>query len=179
MSYGETVTQKGVADRGLFERACMYLPGYRGYRDKNIRREVDKEVRREVVRSLSECKSDLANIHRMIVQAGDMTLAKETDRIRTKTDTYLKKVESGESGYSGLWEGVKVLKEELTAVVEWDARLLEGAAMLRERTTKLMEDLDNGKTDVKADLKDIERFVDDLINGLNERIKVIKGLTEE
>ncbi|MFA7150109.1 MAG: hypothetical protein WC067_03735, partial [Candidatus Methanomethylophilaceae archaeon] len=69
MPYDEIVTDKSVEDRGIFERAAMYIPGYRGYRIKNIRREVDKEVRRSVVRSLEECKSDLGNIHRMIVQS--------------------------------------------------------------------------------------------------------------
>ena len=39
MSYGDTVIDKGISDRNLFERAAMYIPGYRGYRDKNIRRE--------------------------------------------------------------------------------------------------------------------------------------------
>ena len=178
MSYGDTVTDKGISDRNLFERAAMYIPGYRGYRDKNIRREVDKEVRREVTRSLTGCKNELANIQRNILDNGDVKNAKECDRVKVKTDTYLKRIESAEAGYSGLWEAVKTLKEELTAVVEWDAKLLEGSAQLRELTSKLLKETDEGKTDVKADIREIERLVDELTDGLNERIKVLKGLTE-
>lgn len=178
MSYGDTVTDKGISDRNLFERAAMYIPGYRGYRDKNIRREVDKEVRREVVRSLTGCKNELSNIQRNILSNGDVPNAKECDRVKIKTDTYLKRIESAEAGYSGLWEAVKTLDEELKAVVEWDARLLEGSAELRELTSKLLEETDDGKTDVKADIRKIERLVDELTDGLNERIKVLKGLTE-
>ena len=178
MSYGDTVTDKGVSDRGLFERAALYIPGYRGYRNKNIRREVDKEVRREVVRSLTGCKNDLGSIQKNIVANGDIDNAKECDRIKVKTDTYLKRIESAEAGYSGLWEAVKTLDQELKDVVEWDARLLEGSASLRDMTKKLVEDTDNGKVDVKADLRKIERLVDELTDGLNERIKVLKGLTE-
>lgn len=178
MSYGDTVTDKGISDRNLFERAAMYIPGYRGYRNKNIRREVDKEVRREVVRSLTGCKNELSNIQRNILSNGDVPNAKECDRVKIKTDTYLKRIESAEAGYSGLWEAVKTLDEELKAVVEWDARLLEGSAELRELTSKLLEETDGGKTDVKADIRKIERLVDELTDGLNERIKVLKGLTE-
>jgi hypothetical protein len=179
MGYGDTVAQKSVSDRGIFERACLYIPGYRGYRQKNIRREVDKEVRREVTRSIEGVKNDLGSIQRMIIQNGNMQLAKEADRIRTKTDTYLKKIESAESGYSGLWEAVKVLDRELSQIVQWDADLLQGSAELREKTTKLMTDLDNGKVDVKADLKEIERYIDSLFDGLNERIKALKGLADQ
>ena len=178
MSYGDTVTDKGISDRGLFERAALYIPGYRGYRNKNIRREVDKEVRREVVRSLTGCKNDLGFIQKNIVANGDIDNAKECDRIKVKTDTYLKRIESAEAGYSGLWEAVKTLDQELKDVVEWDAKLLEGSADLRELTKKLVENTDNGKTDVKADLRKIERLVDELTDGLNERMKVLKGLTE-
>ena len=156
MSYGETVTDKAKSDRGIFERAAMYIPGYRGYRNKNIRREVDKEVRREVVRSLTGCKTDLAEIQKNMIGNGDIQNAKECDRVKIKTDTYLKRIESAEAGYSGLWEAVKTLDEELKAVVEWDAKLLEGS----------------------ADLRMVERLVDELTDGLNERIKVLKGLTE-
>lgn len=179
MPYDETVTDKAVEDRGVFERAAMYIPGYRGYRDKNIRREVDKEVRRSVVRSLEECKNDLGNIHRMIVQSGNFALAKEMDRVRVKTDTYLKKIESAESGYSGLWEAVKTLDKELEEIVVWDTKLLEGAAKLKENTMTLMTDMDNGKVDIRADIKEIERYIDGLTNGLNDRMKTLKGLTEE
>ena len=178
MSYGDTVTDKGISDRNLFERAAMYIPGYRVYRNKNIRREVDKEVRREVVRSLTGCKNELASIQRNILGNGDVPNAKECDRVKTKTDTYLKRIESAEAGYSGLWEAIKTLDEELKAVVEWDAKLLEGSAELRELTSKLLEETDDGKTDVKADIRKIERLVDELTDGLNERIKVLKGLTE-
>ena len=178
MSYGDTVTDKGISDRGLFERAALYIPGYRGYRNKNIRREVDKEVRREVVRSLTGCKTDLAEIQKNMIGNGDIQNAKECDRVKIKTDTYLKRIESAEAGYSGLWEAVKTLDEELKAVVEWDAKLLEGSAELRELTKKLLDETDEGKTDVKADLRKVERLVDELTDGLNERIKVLKGLTE-
>ena len=178
MSYGETVTDKAVSDRGLFERAAMYIPGYRGYRNKNIRREVDKEVRREVVRSLTGCKTDLAEIQKNMIGNGDIQNAKECDRVKTKTDTYLKRIESAEAGYSGLWEAVKTLDEDLKAVVDWDAKLLEGSAELRDLTKKLLEETDEGKTDVKGDLRKVERLVDELTDGLNERIKVLKGLTE-
>lgn len=176
MSYGDNVTEKGIGDRGLFERAAMYVPGYRGYREKNIRREVDKEVRREVGRSISGCKGDLSNIQKVVIGMGNMSLSKEVDRIRTKTDTYLKKMESAESGYSGLWEAVKILDRELAGIVEWDAKLLEGASELRELTSRLITDLDNGKVDIMGDLKKIERFVDSLFDRLNDRMKALKGL---
>lgn len=178
MSYGETVRDKGISDRTLSERAAMYLPGYRGYRNKNVRREVDKEVRREVVRAITACKTEISGIQKNIISRAGIEVVKECDRIRTKIDTYIKRIESAESGYSALWDTIRTLEDELDTVIAWDAKLLEEGAELRKMTKRLVEDTDNGKIDISADLRKIERKMDDMNDGLNERIKTIKGLAE-
>lgn len=171
MTYDRTVVEKGTSDRGIFERAAMYMPGYRGYRDRNLRREMDKEVRAEVAKAIKNSGEALANIHRTVVRAGeDMSLAKDLDRIRVKVDTCMKKIESAEEGYSGLWAAIKTEGKELSSVVEWDAKLLEETARLREGTRKL-------KDDAGRYADEIEGLVDDLLEDLRERRKVLKGLS--
>ena len=172
MTYDKTVTDKGTGDRGIFERAAMYMPGYRGYRDRNLRRQMDKEGRAEVVKTIKNSGEALANVHRDVVRSGgDIGLAKDIDRIRVKVDTGMKKIESAEEGYSGLWEAIKTEGKELSSVVEWDARLLEGTAELRAGIRKLRED-----PGVHA--PEIEDLVDGLLENLRERKKVLKGLSE-
>lgn len=172
MTYDRTVTEKGTGDRGIFERAAMYMPGYRGYRDRNLRREMDKEVRAEVARTIKNSGEALANVHRSVVRAGkDLDLAKDIDRIRVKVDTCMKKIESAEEGYSGLWEAIKTEGEELSSVVEWDAKLLEETAKLRDGTRML-------KDDPGRHAPEIESLVDDMLEDLRERKKVLKGLSK-
>lgn len=172
MTYDKTVTDKGTGDRGIFERAAMYMPGYRGYRDRNLRRQMDKEVRAEVARTIKNSGEALASVHREVVRSGgDISLAKDIDRIRVKVDTGMKKIESAEEGYSGLWEAIKTEGRELSSVVEWDARLLEETAKLREDVRTLRED-------PGSHAPRIEALVDDLLEILGERRKVLKGLSQ-
>ena len=102
MGYDDTVMEASKDNRGIFERICLWIPGYRGYKQKNIRRDVDKEIRSEVARAIEECKSVLAEIQRGVVETGDVQMAKTVERVRVKTDTYLKNIESAEAGYSGI-----------------------------------------------------------------------------
>ena len=178
MGYDDTVMEASKDNRGIFERICLWIPGYRGYRQKNIRRDVDKEIRSEVARSIEECKSFLAEIQREVVENGDIQMAKTVERVRVKTDTYLKNIESAEAGYSGIWEATKTLEDELEAVMEWDAKLLESAYDLKKLLKMTWSKVDGGSVDIKSDIREIERFLLDLDEGLGTRMKVIRGLAE-
>ena len=178
MGYDDTVMEASKENRGILERICLWIPGYRGYRQKNIRRDVDQEVRAQVARAIDECKTILANIQRGVVENGDIQMAKSVERLRVKTDTYLKNIESAEAGYSGIWEATKTLEDELDAVMEWDAKLLESADDLKKLLNAIMDKVDAGSVDIKADLRGIERFLDDLDTGLGTRMQVIRGLAE-
>jgi hypothetical protein len=178
MGYDDTVMEASKDNRGIFERICLWIPGYRGYRQKNIRRDVDKEIRSEVARSIEECKSFLAEIQRGVVENGDIQMAKTVERVRVKTDTYLKNIESAEAGYSGIWEATKTLEDELEAVMEWDAKLLESAYDLKKLLKMTWSKVDGGSVDIKSDIREIERFLQDLDEGLGTRMKVLRGLAE-
>ncbi|MGN1044552.1 MAG: hypothetical protein ACI4Q9_01165 [Candidatus Methanomethylophilaceae archaeon] len=178
MGYDDTVMDASKENRGIFERICLWIPGYRGYRQKNIRRDVDKEVRAQVARTIEGSKTVLSNIQRGAAELGDIQTAKAVERIRIKTDTYLKNIESAEAGYSGIWEVTKTKEGELEAVMEWDAKLIESGQDLKKLLNAVMDKVDSGSSDIKADLREVERFLDDLDAGLGKRMQVIRGLSE-
>lgn len=178
MGYDDTVMDASKENRGIFERICLWIPGYRGYRQKNIRRDVDKEVRTQVARTIEESKTVLSTIQRGVVELGDIQMAKTVERIRVKTDTYLKNIESAEAGYSGIWEVTKTKEGELEAVMEWDAKLIESGQDLKKLLNSIMDKVDSGSSDIKADIREVERFLDDLDAGLGTRMQVIRGLAE-
>lgn len=170
--------QKSKEDRGIFERIALYIPGYRGYREKNIRREIDRLVRSHIALSIKEAKTVLNDLKRQVMENGDIDSVRSIERISTKIDTYMKSIESAESGYSGIWETMKTTESDLDGVVEWDEKLVIGSEELKGALTELRDKVDEGATDVKKDIRAIEKYVDDLRDGLNERKLVLKGLAD-
>ena len=171
--------QKSKEDRGIFERIALYVPGYRGYREKNIRREIDRLVRSHIALSIKEAKTVLNDLKRQVMENGDIDSVRSIERISTKIDTYMKSIESAESGYSGIWETMKTTESDLDGVVEWDEKLVIGSEELKAALTKLRDDVDDGATDVKKDIRAIEKYVDELSDGLHQRKLVLKGLADD
>jgi len=171
----EGVTDKVKGSRSLFERIVKYVPLYKGYRSRNLRRDTDREIRMAVSKSIKMTKVELENVYREIVEKGDMATARKIERIRNKVDTYNTKVEKAANGYSGVWASVKKSDDELEAVVTFDAKLLESADGLR----KDAEDLRNSVgEDISAKVQAFERNVDALIETYEGRELVLKGLAE-
>ena len=170
--------EKSKQDRGIFERIALYIPGYSGYRQRNMRREIDRLVRSHVAMSIKEVKTVMNDLKRQVMENGDMASVKTMERIATKIDTYMKSIESAESGYSGMWETIKTNEGDLEAIIEWDEKLVVGSEELKEELKQLRDLVDNGSPDIKKELRDIEKHVDDLKDALNERKLVIKGLAD-
>ncbi len=179
MGYDEVVRSEAKSDRGWFDRIKGRIPLYKGYRDKNLRREMDLEVRDEVVRSLGKVKTVMADLQSCALELGDLDSMKKIEKTRTKLDTYIKKIDSAESGYSGFYAAAKTEEEELDAVMEWDAKLLDNSADMLELAKRTLSRIDMGDEGaLKAELRNLERFLDSLIDDFEQRDKVLKGLSD-
>ena len=51
---GRAYVERGKAGTGLLEKIELFIPGFRGYKEKEIRRESDRLIRNQVYQKLSE-----------------------------------------------------------------------------------------------------------------------------
>lgn len=177
MSLENQVESQMKKNQSLVERIALYIPIYKGYKEKNLRREEDRAIRTEVSRVLERAKLDLVTIQRAVVN--DLDLMRDTERIRSKADRYYIDVKKAVNGYSSFHTAVKIMESELDALISWDARLIDDAVALKTETTELVERIDAGETDIKVPLRELEKTIDQLISDYNERETVMRGFKEE
>lgn len=176
MSLDQKVQGKMAENRSLTERIALYIPIYRGYKQKNLRRDEDRAVRQEVARVLETVKSDLSTVQRACV--GDVAVMRDAERIRAKTDKYYIDVKKAAGGYSGFHDSVKIMESELEGLIKWDAQLVEGAVMLKGQAEAVVQAADAGGADMKAMLREIEKTVDKLAEDYVARDAVMRGFKE-
>lgn len=176
MTLDKTVENQMKKNQSLVERIGLYIPIYRGYKEKNLRRDEDRAVRTEVARVLERVKLDLVTIQRAAVN--DLEIMRDTERIRSKADRYYIDVKKAVNGYSAFHSSVKILEPELDALIEWDAKLMDDAVALKGETEEMVKRIDAGDKDIKAPLRELERNIDKLIEDYNGRETVMRGFKE-
>ena len=171
-----TVKSKMKSDMGLFEKIKMYIPGYKGYKETNLRRDADRAVRQELSRSIQGSKADLAEVQKAVID--DFDLMMDVERIRTKVDKYDIDIKKAVNGYSAFHDSVKILEADLDRVMAWDAKILDDIQAMREATEKILEMADEGSL-ARKDLRKYERCIDDMLEDYNQREAIMKGFQSE
>lgn len=177
MALNDTVRNEMKGDMSLISRIAMYIPGYKGYRERNLRRDEDRAVRSELARAIGGAKSDLAEVQRELASSNP-DLMMDVERIRTKADRYQIDVKKAVNGYSGFLDNIKITAEDLDRVVKWDGQLVDDIEDLRQITQSVLAKTDDGSL-TKADLRGTEKLLDKMIEDYGARDAIMKGFADK
>lgn len=110
--------------RGLAEKIASYIPGYRGYKQRELRREADKLLRDFMVKKLETARSHLKTVSREAADSDAVRLFKSINRVSAVLDRVINKIEHADYGYAGFFDLVKVREDELDRLMDYDYKLL-------------------------------------------------------
>ncbi|HOU15877.1 MAG TPA: hypothetical protein PKZ84_22460 [Anaerolineae bacterium] len=106
------------------EQLIAKIPGYKGYKEKELRREADKLLRDHIVGRMRTVKTQLDGLQQDLIGAGKFDLLDETGSAATQIQTFIDRVRTAAYGYGGLFDAVKVKEDDLDRVYEFDSALL-------------------------------------------------------
>lgn len=107
-----------------FEQLVAKIPGYKGYKEKELRREADKLLRDHIVNRLRTVKTQLDGLQQDLMGVGKFDLLDETGSAATQIQTFIDRIRTAAYGYGGLFDAVKVKEDELDRVYEFDNALV-------------------------------------------------------
>ncbi|MGC9395200.1 MAG: hypothetical protein ACP5J4_10110 [Anaerolineae bacterium] len=107
-----------------FEQLVAKIPGYKGYKEKELRREADKLLRDHIVNRMRIVKTQLDGLQQDLMGTGKFELLDETGSAATQIQTFIDRVRTAAYGYGGLFDAVKVKEDELDRVYEFDSALV-------------------------------------------------------
>jgi hypothetical protein len=174
---GKDYTEKVREDRGLLERIMGYVPGYRGYKEKEMRRESDRLVRMDAVNKLKTAKTTFRR--RFADPAAVQKLSSEDvyrfDTLTFRLDRVTQRVDRAVAGYAGMFDAIRVREDKLNDVIQHDLGLIEKAESIRTEGEKLVgiqpgtEEWGTAMDALIAKVDELDRFID-------ERSSVLRGL---
>jgi len=133
--------EKARDERNLVERIMNCIPGYKGYKEKELRRESDRLVRMEVVSRLRDAKTAL---RRSFTNPAMFQRMSEEDRYRYDTllsrlDRVTQRIDKAVAGYAGIFDAIKVREDKLDQVICHDVSLIEKAESVRVDVRSVIE----------------------------------------
>ena len=94
--------------RNLLESLLRKIPGFKGYLEREYRRESDQLARTLIVDQLQKCKASLDNFQRSLADAGRLADLPPCERIRSRLDLLQSRLNGALRGYSGFFDFVRV-----------------------------------------------------------------------
>jgi hypothetical protein len=117
--------EQAKANRNTLEKLGEKIPGYRGFQDRELRRDVDKLQREHLAGELGRLKAAVRDKARSYTDAGQIGALNGLDRLDRQLDGLAQAVRFADYGASGIFDAVKVGEAELQRLYEFDLSVLE------------------------------------------------------
>lgn len=123
--------------RGTLEKLAGKIPGYHGYKEKEMRREADKLLRMHISARFQEQRTKLSNLQNQLASEGKLEDLGLLERVMLQLQLLIDRLKVAEYGYSGLFDAVRVKEEQLDALYTYDSALTSSVEQLAEKMDKL------------------------------------------
>ncbi|RLG00883.1 MAG: hypothetical protein DRN49_02345 [Thaumarchaeota archaeon] len=164
-------------ERGLLEKIMSYIPGYRGYKEKELRRESDRLVRMEAVSRLRAAKDSLRSslANPSVTQKISGEDSYKLDILIYRLDRVTQRIDRAVAGYAGIFDAIKVREDKLDDILEHDLKLIESADEIKKDIEKMVS-LEPGTDDWRKALEELIVKVGELDSLIDERADTLRGL---
>jgi len=163
-------------ERGLLEKIMGYVPGYHGYKEKELRRESESLVRMDVVNRLKDAKTVFRRRFAdpvAVQKLGDDSY--KFDALTYRLDRVTQRIDRAVAGYAGMFDAIKVKEDKLDSVIQHDLSLIEKAESIKEDVEKVAS-IEPGTDDWKTAMDAVISKVQDLDKLVDERANLLRGL---
>jgi hypothetical protein len=117
--------QKVTSQQDPFKRLGSLIPGFKGYIERQNRREADKLLRDTVARRFDEQWKRASQLQVDLVSQGMIAYVDDMERATLQLRTFIDKISTAPRGYSGLFDSVKINEKELEAIYQYDAAFFD------------------------------------------------------
>jgi ribosomal protein L17 len=112
------------ASQSSFENLVNKIPGYAGYKAKELRREADKLLRMEIAAKFDDQRKRLAELQHQLISQAQIEFLDDLERAVMKLQLLIDRIKTASYGYAGLFDAVKVKEEQLDALYDFDNQML-------------------------------------------------------
>ena len=127
----DPILDKARGQQNVLERIMNAIPGFKGYREKELRRDADKLQREHLADLLEDAKKHLNQVSTDISRSGNLSAMNDVETARKRLDKVIARIRWADRGYGGFFDTVKVDEAMLERVYAFDLSLIEHVDRIR------------------------------------------------
>jgi hypothetical protein len=131
------IQEKAREKMNWLEIILHKIPGFKGYYEKEFRRDADHVQRDFIVTQLRKVKTGMNGVIQAASRRKDFELLREYDLFAKTLDKSIGAIRYADQGYSGFFDLVKIQGTELDKVYQQDTLIVEAADAFSEEFKKL------------------------------------------
>jgi hypothetical protein len=112
---------------GGLEKIAKKIPGYGGYKEKELRREADKLLRTQVAAQFDDQRKRLSELQVQLANQAQIEHLDDIERAVMKLQLLIDRIKTASYGYAGLFDAIKIKEDQLDALYQFDSQMLDFA----------------------------------------------------
>jgi len=133
----------------IFDKIGTLIPGYKGYQERDSRRECDRQLKEKISSKLSDTEKTIDSL----IENTELSKLSEIEKIRKKINNLKDLIKYAPYGASALFSDTSIKNDELENIYQIDMDILEYTENL-QKTTSL-----NNFEEIKTDINSLESLI--------------------
>lgn len=177
MTEKKNLYEKAKGEMRLGERILAALPGFRGYKEKELRRESDKLIRNHLYGKLQKARSDLKEVFQKLSQERRQEVLIDMDQLVTKYDRVAEKINHASYGYAGFFNILKIEEEKLDKMIEFDTQLIDEVETVATTASAFKKEIGKrGFEKAKDHIQKVTEALETLEDTFDQRGEIVLGV---
>jgi hypothetical protein len=167
----DQIFQKITNSMDIFKKLASKIPGFKGYVERQNRRDSDKLIRDTIFKRFRELESRVSDLQVEFINQGEISYTDDLEKAALRMRTFADRVRTAPRGYSSLFEAVKINEAELAKLYEYDATLLDKTEEVSRAIDNVQESV--GTDGLPAAIRNLQTISKECIKAYDRRQEVV------
>ncbi len=155
--------ERAREDESPLQRLLDFIPGFKGYRERELRRRADQILRDHLIGLLDGARAKLRRLAAKLSRSARLTAVGALDRVIGALTKVRDKLRYADYGYTGWFDTPQIREDELDRLYEYDLSLREFVGTILQAVEAVMAaeegDFDEALENLLAAIEELEEMI--------------------
>ena len=170
------ILERVTGESGFIKKIFSKLPGFRGYVEREDRRNADKLLRESIADRFENQWRRVSSLQKEAISNGEIEKIDDLESSAIKIRQFIDRIKNASYGYAGFFDVIKVNTEELNAIYQYDLQMLE----LDDEISRAVDNIETsfGTDGLPAAIRHLTTLSQSCLDIFNQRKEVIVKMVE-